>query len=72
MMSQESFPALVTKVLGCSIVGSEFELKSRYNVHFWGDTLGRCPWCNLGDTRGVIFIVVGNGHGDTSSNPGRD
>ena len=22
--------------------------------------------------RGVMFIVVGNGHGDTSSNPGRD
>ena len=24
------------------------------------------------DTRGVMVIVVGNGHGDTSSNPGRD
>ena len=23
-------------------------------------------------TRGVMVIVVGNGHGDTSSNPGRD
>ena len=22
--------------------------------------------------RGVMIIVVGNGHGDTSSNPGRD
>ena len=22
--------------------------------------------------RGVMVIVVGNGHGDTSSNPGRD
>ena len=22
--------------------------------------------------RGVMFIVVGNGHGDTSSNPGQD
>ena len=22
--------------------------------------------------RGVVVIVVGNGHGDTSSNPGRD
>ena len=22
--------------------------------------------------RGVMFIVVGNGHGDTNSNPGRD
>ena len=25
-----------------------------------------------GGARGVIVIVVGNGHGDTSSNPGRD
>ena len=25
-----------------------------------------------GGARGVIFIVVENGHGDTSSNPGRD
>ena len=23
-----------------------------------------------GDARGVMVIVVGNGHGDTSSNPG--
>ena len=26
----------------------------------------------FGDARGVMVIVVGNGHGDTSSNPGRD
>ena len=25
-----------------------------------------------GDARGVMVIVVGNGHGDTSSNPRRD
>ena len=25
-----------------------------------------------GGARGVIVIVVGNGHGDSSSNPGRD
>ena len=25
----------------------------------------------LGGARGVMAIVVGNGHGDTSSNPGR-
>ena len=25
-----------------------------------------------GGAGGVIVIVVGNGHGDTSSNPGRD
>ena len=26
----------------------------------------------VGGARGVVVIVVGNGHGDTSSNPGRD
>ena len=26
----------------------------------------------MGDARGVMVIVIGNGHGDTSSNPGRD
>ena len=26
----------------------------------------------LGGACGVMVIVVGNGHGDTSSNPGRD
>ena len=26
----------------------------------------------LGGARGVMVIVVGNGHGDTISNPGRD
>ena len=25
-----------------------------------------------GSARGLMFIVVGNGHGDTSSNPRRD
>ena len=27
---------------------------------------------NYGGARGVVIIVVGNEHGDTSSNPGRD
>ena len=35
------------------------ELQSLYYLHFAG-------------ARGVMVIVVGNGHGDTSSNPGRD
>ena len=26
----------------------------------------------VGGARGVMVIVVGNGHGDTYSNPGRD
>ena len=28
--------------------------------------------CRLGGARGVMVTVEGNGHGDTSSNPGRD
>ena len=28
-------------------------------------------WLDKG-ARGVMVIVIGNGHGDTSSNPGRD
>ena len=27
---------------------------------------------DYGDASGVMVIVVGNGHSDTSSNPGRD
>ena len=27
---------------------------------------------HLGGARGVMVIIVENGHGDTSSNPGRD
>ena len=30
----------------------------------------RWPWC-IGGARGKMFIIVGNGLGDTSSNPGR-
>ena len=26
----------------------------------------------FGGSRGIMVIVIGNGHGDTSSNPGRD
>ena len=36
---------------------------------------GKCRLCSdrdEGDARGVMVIVVGNGHGDTSSNPQRD
>ena len=29
-----------------------------------------CTWS--GGARGIMVIVIGNGHSDTSSNPGRD
>ena len=31
-----------------------------------------CAYYDVGGARGVMVIVVGNGHGDTSSNPRRD
>ena len=35
--------------------------------------LGVCHLPDIyGGARGVVVIVVGNGHGDTSSNPRRD
>ena len=32
----------------------------------------KCTNCISAGARGVMVIVVGNEHGDTSSNPGRD
>ena len=33
---------------------------------------GACGVVVIGGSSGVMVIVVGNGHGDTSSNPGRN
>ena len=39
-----------------------------YHMLFW-----RFPWCNgFGGARGVMVIVAGYVHGETSSNPGPD
>ena len=38
-----------------------------YHTHTYIHT-----YIHHGGARGVVVIVVGNGHGDTSSNPGRD
>ena len=46
-------------MLDCDIVVSKIEPSLRYYVDF-------------GDARVVMVIVVGNGHGDSSSNPERD
>ena len=35
-----------------------------------GNTLA--PYLFIGGARGVVVIAIGNEHGDTSSNPGRD
>ena len=34
--------------------------------------LQRYTTAYIGGAHGVMVIIVGNGHGDTSSNPGRD
>ena len=39
-------------------------------VSYQGHSLGKSYY--YGSVRGVMVIVVGNGHGATSSNPGRD
>ena len=43
-------------------------------VSRWGDESGKHLYACMqrGGARGVIVIVAGNGHGDMSSNPGRD
>ena len=40
----------------------------------WPACLVRLSWivCEMGGARGVMVIVVGNGHSDMNSNPGRD
>ena len=32
---------VVVKAMDCGIIESEFELQSRYNIHFWTNTLGK-------------------------------
>ena len=53
------FSGVVANVLDCDMAVNEFELQSNYYVSF------------RGGARGVMVIVVGNGHGDMSSNPRR-
>ena len=73
-------PTIGTSVKICAIsitkkaaVGLDPYLKSQY-IHF--SLLFLFPNRNINwlirGARGVMVIVVGNGHSDTSSNPGRD
>ena len=54
----------MVKAMDCGVVVSEFVLQSRYYVQFRANTIGK------GSARGVMVIVAGYGHGDTSSDPG--
>ena len=42
------------------------------NYYFFGVIWYQLFLSDCGGARGVLVIVVGNGHGDTSSNPWRD
>ena len=48
--------------LGSSLSSTERDIDSRLTK----------AWTGINSARGVMVIVVGIGHGDTSSNPGRD
>ena len=44
------------------------DMLKKNNEKWTGDVV----YLFFGGARGVMVIVVGNGHGDTSSNPGQD
>ena len=58
-----SFKALLS-ALGFEFL-KETDRDTRTYKHTWIHTY-------IGGVPGVMVIVVGNGHGETSSNPGRD
>ena len=51
----------------CSIRDLDYSVLFR-RLNFWLSV----DYFYLAGARGIMVIVVGNGHGDTSSNPGRD
>ena len=49
------------------------DIRIRRTLDLFGDMhTNSLPFLFYGGARGVVVIVVRNGHGDTSSNPGRD
>ena len=69
---------VMANVPNSNTIVNKFEPQLRYNIHFWTNTLEKgmnsiiFPINIYGGARGVIVIVIGNGHGDSSSNPGRE
>ena len=49
-----------------------FNSKSSLYIYYTGFVLLLLLLVFIGGARGVMVIVVGNEHGDTSSNPGQD
>ena len=66
-----SSPCVVANVLDCGFEVSEFELQSRYYVHFWTNTLrkGMNPLITL--LFGEVGRAFTNGPGERGSLPGR-
>ena len=78
----------MTNLLDCNLIGNEFELQWRYYAKFQTNDIEKSVnpltypamdkrvsillFSLFCCARSVVVIVVGNGHGDTSSNPGRD
>ena len=58
------YRSIVANLLDCDITISEFKTLV---IQLLVNTFGK-----YGGARSVMAIVVGNGHGDTSSNPGRE
>ena len=75
-LSECSPNSVVDNVPDCDFEVSKFKLQSCYYFHIRTNTLGKGmnPLISqvMGGARGVMVIIVGNGHDDTSSNTGRD
>ena len=67
MIKNKKINVFMKKILHNTCPGSEVNnMKQNIFRLYFSDV------CIIGGARGVVVIVVGNGHGDTSSNPGRD
>ena len=54
-----------------NVPGHPFSFAPLHSIEQLNSTLRHSLSFIYGGVRGVMGIVVGNGHGDTSSNPGR-
>ena len=65
----DSFKSLSPMLL---VTPLDFSVSSELMLNKLGDVKNNNVTEVLGGARGVMVIVVGNEHGDMSSNPGRD
>ena len=63
MPKEDYFNKLIVHLLFVSVLVDNLLIIQLRNMYVYK---------NEGGARGVMVIVVGNGHGDTSSNPGLD